>query len=196
MTPRKAHGQTIGYKRVSTLDQTTARQLDGVELDRVFEDKLSGKDMNRPQLAAMVKHVREGDTVVVHSLDRLGRNLGDLRKLVTDLTSRGVKVQFLKENLIFTGEDSPMSNLLLNMMGAFAEFERALIRERQREGIAIAKKAGLFKGRKPKFDADKIDEIRKRADAGESKADLATAFGVTRMTIYNVCASATANSPI
>jgi DNA invertase Pin-like site-specific DNA recombinase len=196
MTPRKAHGQTIGYKRVSTLDQTTARQLDGVELDRVFEDKLSGKDMNRPQLAAMVKHVREGDTVVVHSLDRLGRNLGDLRKLVTDLTSRGVKVQFLKENLIFTGEDSPMSNLLLNMMGAFAEFERALIRERQREGIAIAKKAGLFKGRKPKFDADKIDEIRKRADAGESKADLATAFGVMRMTIYNVCASATANSPI
>src|SRR5450755_2741001 len=113
MTPRKAHGQTIGYKRVSTLDQTTTRQLEGVELDRVFEDKLSGKDMNRPQLAAMVKHVREGDTVVVHSLDRLGRNLGDLRKLVMDFTARGVKVQFLKENLIFTGEDSPMSNLLL-----------------------------------------------------------------------------------
>jgi DNA invertase Pin-like site-specific DNA recombinase len=141
MTPRKAHGQTIGYKRVSTLDQSTARQLDGVELDRVFEDKLSGKDMNRPQLVAMLKHVREGDTVVAHSLDRLGRNLVDLRKLVTDLTGRGVRVQFLKENLIFTGEDSPMSNLLLNMMGAFAEFERALIRERQREGIALAKES-------------------------------------------------------
>jgi DNA invertase Pin-like site-specific DNA recombinase len=193
MTPRKAHGQTIGYKRVSTLDQTTARQLDGIELDRVFEDRLSGKDMNRPRLAAMVKHVREGDTVIVHSLDRLGRNLGDLRKLVTDLTNRGVKVQFLKENLIFTGEDSPMSNLLLNMMGAFAEFERALIRERQREGIAIAKKAGAFKGRKPKFDADRLVEIRKRAAAGESKANLAAAYGVTRMTIYNACA--TAGSP-
>src|ERR1035438_4799677 len=167
MTPRKAHGQTIGYKRVSTLDQTTARQLDGVDLDRVFEDRLSGKDMNRPQLVAMMKHVREGDTVIVHSLDRLGRNLGDLRKLVTELTGRGVKVQFIKENLIFTGDDSPMSDLLLNMMGAFAEFERALIRERQREGIAIAKKAGAFKGRKPKFDADKIDEIRKRADRSE-----------------------------
>jgi DNA invertase Pin-like site-specific DNA recombinase len=145
---------------------------------------------NNPSLISIIT---EGDTVIVHSLDRLGRNLGDLRKLVTELTNRGVKVHFVKENLIFTGDDSPMSDLLLNMMGAFAEFEPALIRERQREGIAIAKKAGLFKGRKPKFNADKIVEIRKRVDAGESKAQLAAVYGVTRMTIYNVCA--TADSP-
>src|SRR5271170_7247718 len=144
-----AHGQTVGYRRVSTLDQNTTRQLDGVELDRVFEDKLSGKDTNRPQLTAMLAHVREGDTVIVHSLDRLGRNLVDLRRIVSDLTERGVKVQFIKENLIFSGEDSPMSNLLPSMLGAVAEFERALILERQREGIAIAKRAGVYKGRKP-----------------------------------------------
>src|SRR4051812_2545536 len=108
-----ANGQIVGYRRVSTLDQNTDRQLEGVELDRVFEDKLSGKDVNRPQLQAMLKHVRDGDTVVVHSLDRLGRNLDDLRKLVGEMTARGVRVQFLKESLVFTGEDNPMSMLLL-----------------------------------------------------------------------------------
>ncbi|SRR5258708_15490787 len=188
-----AKGQTVGYRRVSTLDQNTTRQLDGIELDRVFEDKLSGKDVNRPQLTAMLKHVREGDTVVVHSLDRLGRNLDDLRKLVKDLTGRGVQVQFIKENLIFSGDDSPMSNLLLNIMASFAEFERELIRERQREGIALAKKAGAYRGRKPSLTADAVVELRKRVAAGEKKSALAAEYGVTRMTIYNALESA--NSP-
>ena len=188
-----AHGQTVGYRRVSTLDQNTTRQLDGIELDRVFEDKLSGKDTNRPQLAAMLKHVRDGDTVVVHSLDRLGRNLDDLRKLVGDLTSRGARVQFIKENLIFTGDDSPMSTLLLNIMASFAEFERSLIRERQREGIAIAKHAGVYKGRKPSLTAEAIVELRKRVAAGEKKTALAAEYGVTRMTIYNVLETASSH---
>jgi DNA invertase Pin-like site-specific DNA recombinase len=178
-------GQTVGYRRVSTLDQNTARQLEGMELDRVFEDKLSGKNAERPALKAMLSHVREGDTVVCHSLDRLGRNLDDLRKLVSDLTERGVKVQFIKEALTFTGEDSPMSNLLLSVMGAFAEFERALVRERQREGISIAKNKGVYRGRVPSLTAEKIAELRRRVDAGEPKAKLAKDMKVSRATIYN-----------
>lgn len=187
----KASGQRIGYRRVSTLDQNTARQLEGETLDRVFEDQLSGKDLNRPQLQALLHHVREGDTVVVHSLDRLGRNLVDLRTLIDGLTKRGVAVQFIKENLTFTGEDSPMANLLLSMLGAVAEFERALIRERQREGIAIAKVAGLYKGRKPSLSLERVAELRKRIAAGESKTALATEFKVTRQTIYNTLAETT-----
>jgi DNA invertase Pin-like site-specific DNA recombinase len=131
-TPRArkpSKGQLVGYVRVSTLDQNENRQLEGVELDRTFLDKASGKDVKRPQLAAMLAFVREGDTVICHSMDRLGRNLDDLRKLVLDLTQRGIQVQFLKENLTFTGEDSPMANLLLSVMGAFAQFERELIRQ-------------------------------------------------------------------
>jgi DNA invertase Pin-like site-specific DNA recombinase len=167
------------------LDQQTTRQLEGVELDRVFEDKLSGKDTERPALKAMLSHVRDGDSVMVHSMDRLARNLDDLRKIVHELTARGVRVQFVKEGLVFTGEDSPMANLLLSMLGAVAEFERALIRERQFEGIALAKRAGVYKGRKPSLTPERIDELRRRVAAGEKKAALALEFGVTRQTVYN-----------
>ncbi|WP_134623076.1 recombinase family protein, partial [Pseudomonas aeruginosa] len=126
-------GQRIGYVRVSSYDQNPERQLEQVEIGKLFTDKASGKDTQRPQLEAMLGFVREGDTVVVHSMDRLARNLDDLRRLVQRLTKRGVRIEFLKEGLVFTGEDSPMANLMLSVMGAFAEFERALIRERQRE---------------------------------------------------------------
>ena len=125
-------GQRIGYVRVSSYDQNPERQLDQVEIGKLFTDKASGKDTQRPQLEAMLGFVREGDTVVVHSMDRLARNLDDLRRLVQKLTQRGVRIEFLKEGLVFTGEDSPMANLMLSVMGAFAEFERALIREQQR----------------------------------------------------------------
>jgi DNA invertase Pin-like site-specific DNA recombinase len=131
------NGQKIGYKRVSTIDQNTARQLDGVSLDKLFEDKASGKDTNRPELQAALSYCREGDTLVVHSMDRLARSLVDLRGMVTKLTGRGVAVEFVKENLRFNGDDSPMAILLLSLLGAVAEFERSLILERQREGIAL-----------------------------------------------------------
>ena len=144
-----AQGQRVGYVRVSSVDQNTDRQLDGVQLDRCFTDKASGKDTKRPQLEALVSFVRQGDTVVVHSMDRLARNLDDLRKLVSTLTKRGIKVQFVNESLTFSGEDSAMAMLLLSMLGAVAEFERSLIKERQREGIAIAKAKGVYLGRKP-----------------------------------------------
>ena len=173
--------QQIGYKRVSTVDQSNARQLDGLTLDRMFEDKASGKDTKRPQLEAALSFVRDGDTLVVHSMDRLARNLDDLRKIVLTLTKRGVKVQFVKESLIFTGEDSPMANLLLSMLGAVAQFERELIRERQREGIAIAKKEGVYKGRQPSLSPERAEQLRARIAAGKAnKAELAKQFGISR----------------
>jgi DNA invertase Pin-like site-specific DNA recombinase len=142
-------------------------------LDQTYTDRLSGKDVNRPQLTEMLGFVRAGDMVVVHSLDRLARNLDDLRRLVGELTGRGVRVEFVKEKLTFTGEDNPMASLLLSVMGAFAEFERALIRERQREGIALAQRRGAYRGRKRTLSEDRIDELRRRAAAKEPKARLA-----------------------
>ena len=178
------HGQRIGYIRVSTLDQNPDRQLEGAQVSKVFTDKASGKDTQRPQLDALLGYVRDGDTLVVHSMDRLARNLDDLRRLVQQLTGRGVRIEFIKEGLTFTGEDSPMANLLLSVMGAFAEFERELIRERQREGIALAKQRGAYRGRKPALNAAQAAELRRRAEARESKAALAREFGISRATLY------------
>ncbi len=177
-------GQHVGYKRVSSDDQNTARQLDGLTLDLTFEDKASGKDTNRPELARCLDHLRAGDVLHVHSMDRLARSLDDLRRLVKDLTSRGVRVEFHKEGQVFTGEESPMANLLLSMLGAVAEFERALIRERQREGIAVAKARGVYKGRKPSLSEEQRVALVARAASGESKAALAREFGISRETVY------------
>jgi len=190
MSNTNTTGQRVGYIRVSSLDQNTARQLDGVQLDQVFTEHASGKDTHRPQLLALIKHVREHDTVVVHSLDRLGRSLTDLRTLVGDFTARGVRVEFVKESLTFCGGDSPMQTLLLSMLGSVAEFERALILERQREGIALAKTAGRYKGGTPKRSRDQVAELRTRVAAGEPKAALAREFGITRQTLYNYLAQA------
>jgi len=134
MTAAQRGGKRVGYIRVSTIDQNTDRQLEGVEIDKRFTDKASGKDTQRPQLQAALEYLRDGDVLVVHSMDRLARNLDDLRRIVLGLIKRGVVVEFEKERLTFASEDNAMSNLLLSVMGAFAEFERALIRERQREG--------------------------------------------------------------
>ena len=178
-------GERVGYQRVSTVDQNTARQLDGVQLDKVFTDQASGKDTNRPELARAIEYVRDGDTFLVHSMDRLARNLEDLRRVVRQLTNKGVRVEFVKESLAFTGDDSPMNTLLLSMLGAVAEFERSMILERQREGIAIAKAAGKYKGRKAALSPAQVSELRQRLAAGESVSALASAYGVSRQTIYN-----------
>lgn len=178
-------GQRIGYVRVSSFDQNPERQLEEVRLDRVFTDKVSGKDTQRPQLEALLTFVRDGDTVVIHSMDRLARNLDDLRRLVQQLTGRGVHIEFAKEQLTFTGEDSPMATLMLSVMGAFAEFERALIRERQREGIALARQRGVYQGRKKALSADQVTALQRRVAAGEAKAHLARTFGISRDTLYH-----------
>lgn len=179
-------GKRLGYIRVSSADQNTDRQLEGIELDKEpFTDKASGKDAERPELDRLRLYAREGDTVIVHSMDRLARNLDDLRRLVKFWTCEGVRVEFVKEGLTFTGEDSPMATLLLSVMGAFAEFERSLILERQREGIAAAKRRGVYTGRKPSLTPDQAQALRERAEAGEKKAELAREFGVSRETVYS-----------
>jgi len=172
----------VGYVRVSGVDQNTVRQLDGIAVERTFTDRVSGKDTTRPKLDELLSFVRNGDTVIVHSMDRLARNLDDLRRLVRTLTGKGVRVEFVTENLTFTGEDSPMATLLLSVMGAFAEFERALILERQREGIAAAKQRGVYTGRKPALTT--AQQLRERAAAGERKSVLAKEFGISRETVY------------
>jgi len=178
-------GERVGYLRVSTADQNTERQLDGVPVDRVFEDKASGRSTDRPALAEALRFLRDGDTFVVHSMDRLARNVDDLRRIVRELTARGVRVEFLKEGLAFAGDDSPMNNLLLTMLGAVAEFERSLILERQREGIALAKARGVYKGRKAKPTGEQAAELRARLAAGESATKLAAEYGISRQSVYN-----------
>jgi DNA invertase Pin-like site-specific DNA recombinase len=185
----------VGYVRVSSVDQNTVRQLDGIDVERTFTDKASGKDTARPKLDEMLAFVRDGDTVLVHSMDRLARNLDDLRRIVQMLAGRGVRVEFVKENLTFNGENSPMATLLLSVMGAFAEFERALILERQREGIAAAKARGAYTGRKPALDGEQARQLRERAAAGERKSLLATEFGISRETVYSYLRAASATAP-
>lgn len=179
-------GQRVAYVRVSTIDQRTDRQASvGAVVDKTFIEYASGRDTNRPVLKQMLEFVREGDTVTVHSIDRLARNLDDLRRLVTDMTARGVRVEFLKEGLTFTGDDAPMAKMLLSVMGALAEFERAIILERQREGIAAARARGAYRGRRRALSEDQASQLRARAAAGDvSKAALAREFGISRETVY------------
>lgn len=177
-------GQNVGYIRVSSIDQNTDRQLNDIALDEVFEDKASGKNKDRPSLQACLKHLRKGDTLHVHSIDRLARNMSDLLSVVEDLTNKSVCVRFHKENLTFTDNENPMDKLMLQMVGAFAEFERAMIKSRQREGIAAAQKRGVQIGAKPKLTSKQVSEIKLRASRGEQKATLAKEYGVSRQTLY------------
>lgn len=180
-------GITIGYIRVSSLDQNPDRQLADLDfkLDKIFIDKSSGKDLNRPQLEALQNFVREGDTIIVHSMDRLARNLDDLRQLVNQWNQAHVTVRFLKENLTFAANaKSPMADLLLSVMGAFAEFERALLRERQLEGIILAKQRGAYKGRKKSLSTEQVIALKQHIAANRSKSQIARELGVSRETLY------------
>jgi DNA invertase Pin-like site-specific DNA recombinase len=185
-----SRGRVLGYKRVSSLDQNTARQLEGVQIDLEFEDKVSGKSMERPKLQELLRTAYKGDTVMVHSMDRLARNLIDLKNIVSELVASGAQVQFLKENLTFSGKGDPYSELMLNLMGSFAEFERQLIKSRQAEGIAIKKAAGGYagKGRKREITDDMITDINRRVAAGEKKAVIAKSLGISRESIYKYLA--------
>lgn len=180
-------GQLVGYIRVSTEAQNTARQeeaLADLKLDKTFTDKASGRDTDRPQLAAALAHLREGDTFIIYSMDRLSRSLNDLITTVKSLTAKGVKVQFIKESLTFTGDNNPMANLMLGIMGSLAEWERSVIRERQLQGIAIAKAKGAYKGRKKALSADEQSELKALAAAGANKSALAKQFDISRQTLY------------
>jgi DNA invertase Pin-like site-specific DNA recombinase len=189
MVAAKRGGKRIGYIRVSSIDQNTVRQLDGIQVDKVYTDRASGKDTNRPQLQAVLDYVRDGDVLVIHSMDRLARNITDLLHTVESLNQRGVVVEFVKEALTFTGDDSAISKLMLTIMGGVAEFERAMIRERQLEGIAKARQAGKYRGRQSTMTAAQVKVIRDRVDAGENKSALAREFRLSRQTIYNILAA-------
>lgn len=178
-------GQVVGYVRVSSIDQRTDRQDLG-DVDRLFEDKTSGKDRTRPGLEEMLKYVRDGDTVRVHSMDRLARSLADLVSLVTEMTGDGVTVEFVKERLTFApGKSDPYAEFQMHVLGAVAQLERAILRERQAEGIAKAKAKGVYKGRKPALSAEQVAEARERIAAGVPKAAVARDLGVGRSTLHN-----------
>lgn len=174
----------IGYIRVSTVEQNTARQLDGLALDKVYTDKCSGKDTNRPELKVMLEHLREGDTVHVHDISRMARNVGNLLDLVESLRNRGVTLKFHKENMTFTPDkNDPMQELMLTMLGGIYQFERSMILERQREGIAIAKAEGKYKGRPKSIDRERVKQM---LDDGISIRKIATQLNISPSTVQAV----------
>lgn len=177
-------GQKIGYVRVSSIDQNTIRQLDGISLDKVFTEKSSGKSIERPILLECLIYIRSGDTLFVHSIDRLARNAKDLLNLVEQLLNKQVTIIFVKNNLTFSSDTKDhMAKLQLTMLAAFAEFERELIRERQREGITIAKAAGKYSGRRKITDA-MLNEARVRTAAGEPLSTVAKSLNLSRQSLY------------
>ena len=185
-------GKDIGYVRVSTHDQNTARQLDGVHLDKVFEEHASGKNSDRPALQTCLDYVRDGDVLHVHSIDRLARNLQDLLAIVTTLKEKGVTVTFHKEKLEFVGngvvgKNDAFQELQLHIIAAVAQFERALILERRREGITVAKREGKYKnvGRKPILSDEQVSELCDKLASGAKGSVLARKYEVSRQTIYS-----------
>lgn len=179
-------GQKIGYVRVSSVEQNTGRQLEGIEVDRIFVDQASGKNTNRPKFQEMLNYVREGDKIIVHSMDRFARSLKDLVTEVEQLIKQGIAIQFVKENITFTAESTPMDNLMLQLMGAFAQFERSIILERQKEGIKLAALQGKYKGRVHKLNLEQTYALRKAWQDGlyPSKVALGKAFGISRQAVY------------
>lgn len=179
--------QTVGYVRVSSDDQNLARQLEAIgEVDRIFSDKVSGGSRDsRVALEECIKYIRDGDTVRVASMDRLARSLRDMRDIVDDIVGKGAAVQFVKEGQTYSADTGDaLSQLMLHMLAAFAEFERALIRERQAEGIRIAKTEGRYRGRARKLTPARLDEARQLVSAGVPKAEVARRFGVDRSTLH------------
>ena len=177
----------FNYIRVSTILQNTERQLLDVPCDRVYEDKLSGKDTNRPQFQLMMSNLRSGDIVNVHSLDRVGRNTKDILEIVETIKEIGATIKFHKENLTFDGSKNDLySDLMLTILSGFATFERNIILERQREGIEIAKQKGKYKGGKQKFDVEQKNRIKELVEEGVSISSVCRTMNCSRPTIYKV----------
>lgn len=179
-------GQKIGYIRVSSNGQNEGRQLESIELDKIFTEKVSGKDTNRPKLNEMLGYIREEDQIYVHSLDRLGRSLLDLQHLIQTITDKGCVIHFVKENLTFSkNENNPMDTLLLQILGSFAEFERKIIKQRQREGISKALSKGVKFGRANKLTQEQVKSLEDDLLEGKKILHLAKKYEVSRSTIYN-----------
>ena len=177
----------FNYLRVSTILQNTERQLVDVVCDRQYEDKLSGKDTNRPQFQLMMSNLRSGDVVNVHSLDRVGRNTKDILEIVQEIKDKGCLIHFHKENLKFDGTKSDLySDLMLTILAGFSQFERNIILERQREGIAIAKAKGVYKGRRSKLTEEQLENMKMDFNSGIAKTEIAKKYDVTRAYVYQL----------
>ena len=183
-------GQRVAYIRVSSVDQNPQRQREAVgECDRVFTDHERGSAdrlASRRQLEELIGYVRQGDHVVVSSMDRLARSVIDLNQITHRIAGKGASVEFVSERLTFRpeGEEDPYAQFQMNLMGSFAEFERAMIRQRQADGIAAAKKRGVYKGRARLLTAEQVREVRAQAAQGIPKARIARTYGISRSTLY------------
>ena len=179
-------GQIVGYARVSSPEQNLDRQtsrLTDAGAQKLFTDTVSGSTRDRPGLDAALEYLRANDTLLVVSMDRLARSLVDLHTLVDELSTHGITVTFLQEGQSYSANPSPTGKLLLGMLGAVAEFERSIIRERQAEGIARAKARGVYKGRKP-VPGEKIEQAKKLVSQGVPKARVARDLGISRSSLY------------
>ena len=159
-----------------------------MECDREFLEKVSGKDTNREELQKLLMVIREGDVINCHELSRLARNTQDLLKLVDEIIKKKASIKFHKENLIFDGnkKDDAFQTLMLTMLAAISTFERDLMLERQREGIAIAKEKGKYKGRKSNFSTDDLKLIKNEFKISKNKAELARKWGISRGYLYEL----------
>jgi DNA invertase Pin-like site-specific DNA recombinase len=177
----------FNYIRVSTTDQNTERQLLDIPCDRAYIEKISGKNTDRPELQAMLLNIRSGDILNIHEMSRLARNTRDLLNLVEEITAKGATIIFHKENLTFKGDgkQDPYQKMMMTMLGAVAELERNLILERQREGIALAKLHGKYKGGQPKLTAQQVEEIKTLVNNRTPITQIARQYNISRRTVYN-----------
>lgn len=177
----------VAYIRVSTEEQNTARQEEMMKtlgVDKIYMEKVSGKNTNRPQLKAMLDYLREGDTLIVESYSRLARNTQDLLKIVDELEKKRIAFKSLKENI---DTNTPQGKLMLTIFGGLAQFERECTLQRQKEGIAIAKEQGKYKGRKPLSKPSNWNSVIDRMDKGEiTKVEARKELGLTHATFYRL----------
>ena len=177
-------GRFIGYILISQINHNSDKQLEGLELGKIFIEKISIQDISRPKLEEMISFSKKGDTIFVHSMDRLARNMDDFYNIINNLVSKGVAVKFVKERLTFSLDDSSIASLPLLAMRAFSEFERILIEQKRCEKIALAKSRGAYQGRKRELSAETVAIIKKSIEKGQKKSDLARKFGISRETLY------------
>ncbi|WP_426722024.1 recombinase family protein [Corynebacterium auriscanis] len=191
-------GEKVGYARVSSKDQNLERQTELLRKEGVFslyKDQRTGSTRQRPGLEEALRYVRKGDQLIVVSMDRLARSLSDLYSIVDDLTARGVSVKFLKEGQTYSKNSTPVAKLMLGLLGSVAEFERSIIRERQAEGIAQAKKRGVYKGRAKALTTEQVQQAKSWITDGIPKAEVARRLGIGRTTLYKYLNPETLKSP-
>lgn len=178
----------IAYIRVSTVEQNEQRQIEAMEkynIEKWFTEKVSAKDTNRPKLKELLDFAREGDTIHIHDFSRLARSTKDLLDIVETLNSKGINLVSNKENI---DTSTPTGKLMLTMIGAINEFERANLLERQREGIAIAKREGKYKGRNSKMPPDFEMYYQQYMKRQISKSEMAKQLGISRPTLDKIIA--------